>query len=403
MFRVKPVYALLTMLLLGMAFISFMSVAADNGSSSGTQTTTTTSGTDQGSTSTNDTNTQHHDNTTDNGIPDQIESQQQRSIQVELDNSSKEVHIQSQSMYGNISNKIQFELNAKEEVSMEFQYQSNTASGNQTNLQVSMEFKQLVEFIDNSTNPNNIMAGLNPGDTILKTIDFSTINWTLNYSTTTISNQTLYTVSIIGQINGTTIQFNFHLASSFIQINQNSILQPTAVKIDVIIKNYAYSSTNSQLALKTNFGSSMQSKQISNTTEDQIDHLTTKNESAVNFGNNQYGGFFSWANQLLVDGKNMSVVTSPVMTDPEDSSGQTTMLYFSFPYGNVLVWDPKIGVAMSSLGINLNSTVFSQITFQSSPINNSQNTPVLGFILVVAALPIVGIATIYLRRIAKKD
>ena len=85
------------------------------------------------------------------------------------------------------------------------------------------------------------------------------------------------------------------------------------------------------------------------------------------------------------------------MTDPEDSSGQTTMLYYSFPHGNQLVWDPKIGVAMSSVGINLISTAFIPVT------NNSHSTPGFEFVFVVAALPILGIATIYLRRTAKKE
>ena len=386
MLRLKFAYIVLVTLLLGMTFISFMSVAADSGGSSGTQTSTPTTGT----------NTNTKENTTDNGIPDQIETEQQRSVQVQLDNSSNQAEFQSVSRNGTVTNKIQFELDAHDQIHLDLQYQSNS-NGNQTNLQISMQFKRLVEFIDNSSNVNNTVGGLDSADQILKIIDFSTINWTINYTTTTISNQTLYTISVIGQINGATIQFNFHLATNFVQISTGNILQPTAVKIDVIISNYSYSSPKSQLALLTKVESALQTRAISNRTEDQADHLTKQNESGINFGSSQYGGFFSWANQLLVDGQNMSVVSSPVMTDPEDSSGQTTMLYYSFPHGNQLVWDPKIGVAMSSVGINLNSTAFIPVT------NNSHSTPGFEFVFVVAALPILGIATIYLRRTAKKE
>ena len=386
MLRLKFAYIVLVTLLLGMTFISFMSVAADSGGSSGTQTSTPTTGT----------NTNTKENTTDNGIPDQIETEQQRSVQVQLDNSSNQAEFQSVSRNGTVTNKIQFELDAQDQIHLDLQYQSNS-NGNQTNLQISMQFKRLVEFIDNSSNVNNTVGGLDSADQILKIIDFSTINWTINYTTTTISNQTLYTISVIGQINGATIQFNFHLATNFVQISTGNILQPTAVKIDVIISNYSYSSPKSQLALLTKVESALQTRAISNRTEDQADHLTKQNESGINFGSSQYGGFFSWANQLLVDGQNMSVVSSPVMTDPEDSSGQTTMLYYSFPHGNQLVWDPKIGVAMSSVGINLNSTAFIPVT------NNSHSTPGFEFVFVVAALPILGIATIYLRRTAKKE
>ena len=386
MLRLKFAYIVLVTLLLGMTFISFMSVAADSGGSSGTQTSTPTTGT----------NTNTKENTTDNGIPDQIETEQQRSVQVQLDNSSNQAEFQSVSRNGTVTNKIQFELDAHDQIHLDLQYQSNS-NGNQTNLQISMQFKRLVEFIDNSSNVNNTVGGLDSADQILKIIDFSTINWTINYTTTTISNQTLYTISVIGQINGATIQFNFHLATNFVQISTGNILQPTAVKIDVIISNYSYSSPKSQLALLTKVESALQTRAISNRTEDQADHLTKQNESGINFGSSQYGGFFSWANQLLVDGQNMSVVSSPVMTDPEDSSGQTTMLYYSFPHGNQLVWDPKIGVAMSSVGINLNSTAFIPVT------NNSHSTPGFEFVIVVAALPILGIATIYLRRTAKKE
>ena len=394
MFRLKYAYVFLAILLLGMTFVSLMSVSADNSSSSGTQTTTSSG---SSTSSTDGTNTQSHDNSTDNGVPDQIETEQQRSVQVQLDNSTNQVEIQSVSRNGNVTNKIHFELNAHEQIQMELTYQSNS-NGNQTNLKISMDFKRLIEFIDNTTNVNNTVGGLDAADTILKVIDFNTINWTLSYTTTTISNQTLYTISVIGQTNGATIQFNFHLASSFVQLSSGNILQPTAVKIDVIISNYVYNTSNSQLALQTNIKSTLVTRAISNTTEDQRDHLTSQSESGINFGSGQYGGFFSWANQLLVDGKNMSVVSSPVMTDPEDSSGQTTMLYYSFPHGNQLVWDPRIGIAMSSPGINLNSAAFNP-----TPSSSTTNTPGFEFITALAVLPIFGVAVLYLRRNTKKD
>ena len=85
MLRLKFAYVVLVTLLLGMTFISFMSVAADSGGSSGTQTSTPTTGT----------NTNTKENTTDNGIPDQIETEQQRSVQVQLDNSSNQAEFQS--------------------------------------------------------------------------------------------------------------------------------------------------------------------------------------------------------------------------------------------------------------------------------------------------------------------
>ena len=60
------------------------------------------------------------------------------------------------------------------------------------------EFRRLVEFVDNTTNPNNTVNGLDNMDTVVQKIDFQSLTWKMVYSSNTVDNQT---VSVNGSAN----------------------------------------------------------------------------------------------------------------------------------------------------------------------------------------------------------
>ena len=352
------------MFLLTIFVMGSFAVMADNGSS-------------ESSSSAGDSQNTSHEQ---EGVSQSLESEQQRSVQFQVDNSTHEIHVSSHLDTGNNQNEIQFNLNAEHMIHMEFQYQGSNGT-NQTNLQISIELRKLVEFIDNTTNPNNTLGGLDSADKIVNTIDFRNVNWSLASSSTNVSGQMIYSATVSGQVNGTTIKFVFHFATSFVYLNNKTFLQPTAAKFDIIIQNYQYSSPNSQLSLEASLQSQLKSRTVSQDTQDEQYNLTKTKESGINFGGSQYGGFFSWTDNILVDGQNKTVITSPVTQSTEDASYNT--VYFSFPQGTNLTWDPKIGVDYNTTGITFGPT---------------SSTPGFDFVPVVVLFPLLGLVSITISR-----
>ena len=155
----------------------------------------------------------------------------------------------------------------------------------------------------------------------------------------------------------------------------------------------------------------IESDHISNTTEAYKDGLTKDKESSVNFGNTTGSkGFFSWADNYTVDGVNDSVVTSSsVSVDHEDNA--YNQMYFTFNQGNVISWDPAVGVnraslPSASLGLLSVNTPASTTTSSAAPTNSSPapaaNKSSPGFEAIAVMLSVGVIAIVSKRRQLKK-
>ena len=371
MTKFRMMYLVFAMFLLTVFVVGSVAVLADSGQ-------TTSSG--NNSTSTNDSSGTQNSSHEQDGVTSSLENEQQRNIHFEIDNSSHEIQVSSELNTGNIHNEIQFNLNAEKIIQLNFQYQSRIGT-NQTNLGIKIEFRKLIEFVDNTSNVNNTLGGFDAADKILNILDFRYINWSLGASVTNISGQTIYSAMVTGQATGTSVHFVFHFATSFVYLNNKTFLQPTAVKFDINIYNYTYNAINSQLALESVLKSQLKSYTISNHTEDEQYNLTTQRESGINFGSSQYGGFFTWTNNVLVDGQNQTVVTSSIVQNHEDASYNN--VYFSFPHGSNISWDPKVGADYNATGI----------TF--GPISSA---PGFDFLPVIIVFPILGLVALLSHR-----
>ena len=273
--------------------------------------------------------------------------------QVQVQVQSNQVQIESENHFNGTSNSISVEIAADEGLSVNFGFSGETINHTESELHIKLRARSVVEFIDNNT----AVPGYDLNDTVLNTIGLRNAVWSFSVTNTTVSNTTLYHIdakAYLDQTNTSSIGFNFVLSTGYAAISNSTTLAPNAIKWTVVINNYSFNNSQSKLALQMQMQSGQnndgfESDHISNTTEAEKDGLTTQKESAVNFGN-QTGskGFFSWADNYTVDGVNDSVVTSPsVSVDHEDSS--YNQMYFTFNQGNLISWDPSVGVNRASL------------------------------------------------------
>ncbi|MHA2066181.1 MAG: hypothetical protein ACXABY_17555, partial [Candidatus Thorarchaeota archaeon] len=125
-------------------------------------------------------------------------------------------------------------------------------------------------------------------------------------------------------------------------------IAPNQVKIDVMISNFNYIDDLSQLALKVKLEASAETE-YDEDTEDEEEGRAIQ-EAEVDFLMNGYSGFFSWKETVDVDGIIYPVNASLIDFDKDESS-QTDVdedrrqIYLNYPRGNIIVHDPKVGVA----------------------------------------------------------
>lgn len=283
-----------------------------------------------------------------NGVSSQRENADRMQTQFQYNQSKKQVHIESENNYNGTKSHIEVEIEANDGMNIHFSY-SGQFNNTKTVLQIGLEASRLNEFINNNT----AIPGYDSNDTLLNSINLRDMIWNLTVSNSTLNNVTTWTINAQASLTNTsTITFQFVFSNGFASLAGNSTLGPNALKWSVIISNYHYSAPNSQLALKMlmksgDHNDGFKSDKISNQTEDHKDGLAHGNESAVNFGNGTTAGFFSWADSYMVDGQNKTIVTSPAVSVDREDTAQN-QLWFSFAQGNVINWDPKVGVDRST-------------------------------------------------------
>jgi hypothetical protein len=313
------------------------------------------------------------------GIDDEVEVKEERELEVEL--SDHEAKIKSELKSGDNKNKIEVEIKSENEFEIDFRYKTESTQIEE-DLRIFIEFKSLIEFVDNTTNVNNTVGGYDNSDTTVKEINFEDISWVLDMVTSDQAGQTLYTINVTGIHDGATITFLFYFATNFVVIDDSTLLQPTAAKFDLIIENYSYDSSDSQLALLSKLKSKLESEDKHEDTEDEEDGVSKHKETGLNFGDTDFLGFFTWVDEVTVDGVNESIVSSPVLDDDEDISNHK--VYFSFPQGNKIVWDPKVGVSRDTTGTLLSLPPSSQVP---------------GFeVIPIVILPLIGLVALFNRR-----
>jgi hypothetical protein len=128
----------------------------------------------------------------------------------------------------------------------------------------------------------------------------------------------------------------------------NNIITPEEIKIDFSIIDYPFVNKTSQLALITQVETPFTITPEQNTYDEE--QSTATQESGLNISSGRHSGFFSWANVATVDNTsypvNVTVISETEQTftgDNQDTYTQTQVI-FSYPRGESIIHDPKIGV-----------------------------------------------------------
>ena len=289
-------------------------------------------------------NTSDHSGNSDNGVSESEQQSNERQVQQDVNTHDGQAQIQSELKSGNNKNAFQFELQTHEKVEFAFSYKSS-ANNSQSEVQMKFELRRLVEFVDNTTNPNNTVNGLDNMDTIVQQIDFEQLVWNMSYTTNTVGNQTVYNIDVNATQGSMVISLTFFIATGF--VNQNShTLTPNTVKFNLQIVNFPFKQQNSLLAAEVQIKNNVENRQIENDTENHKAGLAGP-EQQLSFANNSVGAFFSWSTTYVADGVNQTVVISPVTNSNED--GVQAKMYFNFVHANNIFWDPEVGVTLASM------------------------------------------------------
>jgi len=238
---------------------------------------------------------------------------------------------------------ILFEI--ENEPKLKFEYENNMHSS-ENELSFQVKIKELIEYRDTNRN-----GRFDEDDIIVNTYSFeNSIFKNLTYQKQlSEDDETINLVST--QTVDEVFKMNIYFSNNFSNIN-NQILTPSEVKIDFIIDNFPFEEDDTQIALRTIL-------ETEHETELDVESFDEKNgfsegESVLDITTINNGGFFSWAESVIVDGKIKSVNTT-IKTQTEETikenekiSYRVSNIYFSYPRGSNIIHDPKIGIVSIS-------------------------------------------------------
>lgn len=128
----------------------------------------------------------------------------------------------------------------------------------------------------------------------------------------------------------------------------NNIITQKEIKIDFKIIDYPFVNQTSQLALITQVETPFVITPEQNTFDE--GQGTATQESGLNISSANHSGFFTWANEVIVDNAtypvNVTVMSETEQTftrDNQETYTQTQVI-FSYPRGESIIHDPKIGI-----------------------------------------------------------
>lgn len=273
-----------------------------------------------------ETSDDNHDDD-DDGVSDDDESRNERNVQVYVTETTAEIESKLESNGTENSFKIEVAagLNGLE-FKLEYETENTTL---ETEKEFEVQFKEIVEFIDD--NGNGVYD--DESDTDVQTMELASFN-PIDYRIVNTTNGDLH------MFNVTTMDEVFtaivYAAGEFADIN-GTIVAPSQIKIDVIIRNFNYLNDTSQLALKVKLEVSGETS-YDDETEDEEDGRAT-NEAAIDLTVEGMDGFFSWKESAEIDG-----ITYPVNASIDEVQPGEQKLYLNYVRGNEIIHDPKLGL-----------------------------------------------------------
>jgi hypothetical protein len=206
----------------------------------------------------------------------------------------------------------------------------------------SLIIEQLIEYDDINGNGKYDLNDVVVSSLLLSNITFTNITYT---NSTTPDGKTFTIVET--HTPDDLFAIILYLVSERITVSNTTITQKE-IKIDFRINNYPFVNQTSQLALITQVETPFMVSPEQNTYDEE--QGTATQESGLNISSANRSGFFTWANEASVDNTtypvNVTVISETEQTfsgDNKETSTQTQVI-FSYPRGERIIHDPKIGV-----------------------------------------------------------
>jgi len=270
----------------------------------------------------------------DDGVDDDEEELHKRNVEIQFE--PGEIQIESTLRNGARHDQIKLKIrNESEGLSIEFGYEYDLSTENTTEVEIEFEvtFRKLIEFVD--VDDDGIY---NPSvDTKIQEVILDSFQPAI-YTTSPLSGDTELHYFIINSTDGV-FTAHIYLAEEFDVIN-GTFIKPTQTKIDIEISDFNYINGSSQLALYTKLESEIEYEEDEHT-ENEDDGKAT-DEKEVIISTTDFAGFFSWAENAMVDGVSKAVLASNIQVDDDDENEQK--IYLNYPRGNHIYHDPVMGV-----------------------------------------------------------
>ncbi|MCU0851331.1 MAG: hypothetical protein MUC80_08720 [Candidatus Thermoplasmatota archaeon] len=206
----------------------------------------------------------------------------------------------------------------------------------------SLTIEQLIEYIDINAN-----GKYDHNDGVVSSLRMSNITFTnITYTNWTALDGKTFTI-VETHTPDDLFAIILYLVSERITVSNTTITQKE-IKIDFVINNYPFLNQTSQLALVTQVETPFMVTPEQNTYDEE--QGTATQESGLNISSTSRSGFFTWANEANVDNTtypvNVTVITETEQTfagNSTETSTQTQVI-FSYPRGERIIHDPKVGV-----------------------------------------------------------
>ncbi|MGY5864136.1 MAG: hypothetical protein RTV41_05995 [Candidatus Thorarchaeota archaeon] len=211
------------------------------------------------------------------------------------------------------------------EFKIEFETESAT---NETEREFEVEFDELIEYID--VNDNGVYD--NSTDTEVQTLELVSFE-PLVYTVESTADGPVHIIDVL--TTDGVFGARIYAVGDFTEVN-GSVIAPTQVKIDVMIMNFNFTEVDSQLALKVELSSELETS-FDDSTEDEDDGRAV-DEAEIDLLMTDISGFFSWKESAEIDG-----VTHLVNSSIHEVTATEQEIYLNYPQGDEIIHDPKIG------------------------------------------------------------
>lgn len=206
----------------------------------------------------------------------------------------------------------------------------------------SLMIEQLVEYNDINDN-----GKYDHNDVVVNSLPLSNITFTnITYTNSTTPDGKTFTI-VETHTPDDLFAIILYLVSERITVSNTTITQKE-IKIDFTINNYPFMNQTSQLALVTQIETPFLVTPEQNTYDEE--QGTALQESGLNISSVNRSGFFTWANEAIVDNRTYPVnvtfisETEQTFTGNNSETSTQTQVIFSYPRGEHIIHDPKIGV-----------------------------------------------------------